>query len=97
MKGVTFTADKNNQTGIGDVVDLMTAENPELFDKEQLLTVLNNPDLKNNFWEYVPSYTGEIVNLYKAQAEKAVMGEISFDKALETAAQQCQQVIDNNK
>lgn len=97
MKGVTFTADKNNQTGIGDVVDLMTAENPELFDKEQLLTVLNNPDLKNNFWEYVPSYTGEIVNLYKAQAEKAVMGEIPFDKALETAAQQCQQVIDNNK
>jgi len=97
MKGVTFTADTNNTTGITDVVELMTATNPELYDKEQLLKVLTNPNLKNNFWEYVPSYTGEIVNLYRAQAEKAVMGEISFDEALSVATEQCQQVIDNNQ
>ncbi len=97
MKGVTFTADTNNTTGITDVVELMTATNPKLYDKEQLLKVLTNPNLKNNFWEYVPSYTGEIVNLYRAQAEKAVMGEISFDEALSVATEQCQQVIDNNQ
>lgn len=97
MKGVTFTADINNTNGVADVVDIMTANNPELFDKEQLLKVLENPDLVNNVWEFVPSYTGEIVNLYREQAEKAIMGEISFEEALEVATQKCQQVIDNSK
>lgn len=97
MKGVTFTADKNNQSGTEEVVKRMTEAKPELFDEEQLLKVLNNPDLKNNFWEYVPAYTGEIVAAYKAQAEKAVIGEIPFDDAIQTAKEQCQQIIDSKK
>jgi multiple sugar transport system substrate-binding protein len=97
MKNVTFTAENVAKISMDQMVDNMTAANPKLFDIPQLKIVLNNPDLKPNIWTYVPSYTGEIVNLYWAEADKAVMGEISIDQVFRNAIPQVETIISRNK
>lgn len=94
-KGVSLAADKESEGEILETVDRMTETNPEMFDKEQLLKVMTNPDLKQNFWSDATAYTGEIAAAYDAVAQKAVMGEMAFDEAIETATKQCQQILDS--
>jgi multiple sugar transport system substrate-binding protein len=97
MKNVTFTAERNAVITMDEMVDSMTKANPALFDVEQLKKVLNNPALTPNIWKDVPTYTSEVVNLYWAEADKAVMGEISIDQAFENAIPQIEQIIERNK
>lgn len=97
MKNVTFTAEKDAVVTMDEMVENMTAAAPELYDVEQLKKVLSNPDLHPNIWDYVPTYTGEIVNVYWAEADKAAMGEISIDQVFENAIPQVEQIIERNK
>ncbi len=93
MKNVTFTADKSGTVTMEQMVNNMTSANPALFDSAQLIKVLTNPQLKANIWTNVPEYTSEIVNMYKAEAEKAVMGEITPEQAVKNALEQGKSVL----
>ena len=95
MKNVTFTADKNQVVTFEEMAHNMTSEAPELYDVDQLIKVLTYDKLTPNFWDYVPAYTSEVVAAYKAEAEKAVIGEISFDDAIANATAQAQLILDN--
>ena len=93
MKNVTFTADKAGTVSMDQMVGNMTSEHPELFDGAQLVKVLTNPSLKANIWTNVPEYTSEIVSMYKAEAEKAVMGETTAEQAVKSAMEHGKSVM----
>ena len=97
MKNVTFTAENESVVTMDEMVDRMTAAAPDLYDAEQLKAVLNYPALTPNIWDYVPAYTGEIVNIYWAEADKGVMGEISLDQVFENAIPQVEAIIAQNQ
>lgn len=96
-KGASFASDIASQGTVEETIDRMVADAPEMFDKEQLLKVMQNPDLIQNFWTTANKYTGEIATAYDSVAQKAVMGEISIDEAIETAIKQCQQILDSKE
>jgi multiple sugar transport system substrate-binding protein len=94
-KGTAFVSDKANTDGIDQIVDVMTQDKPELFDVDQLKNVLTN-GIINFRSDYVPVYNKEIMAAFQAQADKAVIGEISIDDAIKNAKEQCQQIIDSH-
>ena len=97
MKNTTFTAERVQTVPMDEMVDRMTSQHPELFDKDALKNVLNNPALHLNAWDYVPSYSSEIVNLFWAEADKTVMGEISIDELFDNVIPQVETILEQNK
>jgi multiple sugar transport system substrate-binding protein len=97
MKNVAFTAERNYSISIDDMIKGMTAEAPHLFDIEQLTRVIKYPDLFQNYWYNCPAYVGELVNIFIADTDKAVMGEQSIDQALRSIATQADILIAQSK
>lgn len=97
MKNLTFTAEKQAIVTTDEMAEKMTSVHPELFDVTQLKKVLGNPDLKMNIWQYVPSYTDEIVQLYWSEADKCAMGEITVDELFDNVVPQIERVLEKNR
>ncbi|GHT64774.1 ABC transporter substrate-binding protein [Spirochaetia bacterium] len=93
LKNVTFTAEKVQKISRNTMAESMIADNPSLFDLPSLQAVFSNPDLHENIWTYVPSYTTEVFTIYRAEADKAINGEISFDQAIKNTIPQVESVL----
>lgn len=93
MKGVSFTAAKGAGANQDSVINALVADNPKLYDVDALKRVIENPKLHVNVWTKVPVYTGEIDQMYQAQAELAVIGDKTPDQAIADAMKQGQAII----
>jgi multiple sugar transport system substrate-binding protein len=96
MKNVSFTAEKTAKIPLDEMVDKMTSGNPALYDIPQLKRLLNWPSLHANIWDYSPVFTSELDAIYRAEADKATMGEITVDQVFKNAIPQFEQVIARN-
>jgi multiple sugar transport system substrate-binding protein len=88
MKNVSFTAAKEGAVSRSAIIDSLVAEKTELFDVPALKNVLTSPKLVVNIWKNNPLYTTEIVRMYQAEAELAVLGKQTADKSIENAMKQ---------
>jgi multiple sugar transport system substrate-binding protein len=97
MKNVTFTAEKNPKLSVDEMIDRMTAGAPQLYDLPTLRRLMNWPELHINYWTHVPSFTSEIDAIYRAEADKAIMGEISIDRVFGNSLPQIETILDREK
>jgi multiple sugar transport system substrate-binding protein len=97
MKNVTFTAENTPAFSMEQMVDRMVSAAPQLYDVAQLKKLLTWPDLHVNIWKNVPAFTGEILNLYWAEADKAAMGELTPDQVFANIIPQAEAIIERNK
>lgn len=94
---VGFSAERKPTVSMDAMVDRMVSKAPHLFDVPALKRIATWDLLRPNIWTYVPSYQSEIGNLYWAEGDKAIMGEISIDQVFANIIPQVEAIIARNK
>lgn len=80
-----------------DFVEPMIEDFPELVDAEALSNVLNNPDLKANVAEFIPTYQKEVDTVLYEELEMYLLGDQDLETTIENMLANGQLIIDKEQ